>query len=62
MSFIEKKSINCYLLHIYAKPNSKTQKLLDDGNYLIVYLQSKAIQNKANKELISILKKKIECI
>ncbi len=59
MSFIEKISTKSYLLHIYAKQNSKRQDLLDDGKYLIVYLQSKAIQNKANKELISYLKKKL---
>jgi len=59
MSFIEKVSTKNYLLHIYAKPNSKKQNLLDDGKYLIVSLQSKAVQNKANKELISFLKKKL---
>jgi len=59
MSFIEKISTKSYLLHIYAKPNSKKLNLLDDGTYLIVYLQSKAIKNKANKELISIFKKKL---
>ncbi|MFX0043872.1 MAG: DUF167 domain-containing protein [Candidatus Hodarchaeota archaeon] len=59
MSFIEKISSNSFLLHIYAKPNSKKQNLLDDDQYLIVSIQSKAIQNKANKEIISIFKKKL---
>jgi uncharacterized protein YggU (UPF0235/DUF167 family) len=60
MSFIEKISSNSFLLHIYAKPNSKKQNFLVDEKHLIVYLQSKAIQNKANKEIISILKKKLK--
>jgi uncharacterized protein (TIGR00251 family) len=59
MFFIDKKSLKTYLLRIYAKPNSKKQEIVDDGKYLIVKLQSKAVQNKANKELISILKQKL---
>ncbi|MFX1317392.1 MAG: DUF167 domain-containing protein [Promethearchaeota archaeon] len=58
--FIEKKDTRSYLLHIHAKPNSQKQGFLDGGNYLIANLQSKPIQNKANKELISILKKKLK--
>ena len=61
MSFIENITTKSYLLHIYAKPNSKKQNLLDDGRFIIVSLQSKANQNKANKELISIFKKKLVC-
>ncbi|MHA2398783.1 MAG: DUF167 family protein [Promethearchaeota archaeon] len=42
------------------KPNAKFQKCIDDGDYLTIFIRSKPIQNKANKELINLLKKKLK--
>jgi hypothetical protein len=59
MAFIEKKSENIVLLHVFVKPNSKMLNIIEDGDYLHVSLRSKPVKNKANKELINILKKKL---
>jgi len=58
--FIENKSDYSFLLHLNIKPNSKRQKLIDEGEYLTVLLKSKPTQNRANKELITLLKKKLK--
>ena len=57
--FIEKKSEIIYFLYLSVKPNSKKQNVDFDEEKLIISLRSKPIQNKANKELMSILKKKL---
>jgi len=60
--FIKEKSTSEYLLYIYVKPNSKKQRIIpnyEESNYLTVLVRSKAIQNKANKELINLLKNKL---
>ncbi|MHA1756585.1 MAG: DUF167 domain-containing protein [Promethearchaeota archaeon] len=57
MSFLEKNSNNSFLLKIQVKTNARKQKIINDGNFLTIWLKSKPIQNKANKELIDILKK-----
>ncbi len=59
-SFLEKKAENLYLLHTTVKPNAKRQSIVIDEENLIISLRSKPIQNKANKELISLLKKKLK--
>ena len=59
MTYLKKKSENTYLIKLYVKPNSKNQKIIDNGEFLTIYLRSKAIQNKANKELINLLKNKL---
>lgn len=59
-NFIEKKSDNLYILHLSIKPNSKMQRITTNGKYLTISLQSKPIKNKANKELINLIKKKLE--
>ena len=59
-SFIEKKAEDSYLLHIIVKPNAKKQAIVIDADHLIISLQSKPIQNKANKELITLLKKRLK--
>ena len=59
MSYLEKKSETNYLIKLNVKPNSKKQKIVDNGGFLTIYLHSKPIQNKANKELINLLKKKL---
>ncbi len=61
MKFIEKVELTVYLIKIFVKPNSKKQEIylnsLND-EYLTIFLRSKPIQNKANRELLSFLKKK----
>lgn len=63
MKFIEQIEPSVYLLKLYIKPNSNRQKInpIDDFDceYLTINLRSKPIQNKANRELISLLKKKL---
>lgn len=60
MSFLKKKSDNEFILQIHVKPESKKIKILQDDNYLSVSLLSKAVQNRANKELLKLLKKKLK--
>ncbi len=57
---IEKKTDNVVILQVFAKPNSKRQEIVVDGDNLIIQLCSKPVQNKANKELLSLLKKKLK--
>ncbi|KKN47043.1 hypothetical protein LCGC14_0666910 [marine sediment metagenome] len=60
MSYLQKKSETEYLIKINVKPNSKTQKIVDDGEFLTIFINSKPIQNKANKELIHLIKKRLK--
>lgn len=60
MEFIEKKSDKTYFLHLNVKPDSKKFNIVKNGKYLTIYLLSKPIKNKANKELIDILRKKLK--
>ena len=57
MGFLEKKSEDIFFLHAKIKPNSKIQRIIDNNDYLIIFLRSKPVQNKANNELINLLKK-----
>ena len=59
MGFLEKKSEDNFIIHAKIKPNSKNQRIIDNNDYLIVFLRSKPVQNKANNELINLLKKKL---
>ncbi len=58
MTFIEKQTNDTYFLHINVKPNSKKVTIEEDGKFLTMHLLSKPTKNKANKELINILRKK----
>lgn len=62
MVFIERKPFNAFILHLYIKPNSKSQEIIDDGDYLKIKLRSKPIQNKANIELLNLLRKKLKIL
>ncbi|MHA1413206.1 MAG: DUF167 domain-containing protein [Promethearchaeota archaeon] len=60
--FIKKKSDLTFNLHVKVKPNSKRQYIvLNDleDSMITIHVKSPAKQNKANKELIDILKKKL---
>jgi uncharacterized protein YggU (UPF0235/DUF167 family) len=59
MNFLEKKSNVCYIFTIYVKPNSRNQEIAIDGDYLTISLKSKARRNKANKELIKLLRDRL---
>ena len=59
MNFLEKKIDRCFLFMIYVKPNSHYQNIEVDGDYLVISLKSKAQRNKANKELIKLLRNKL---
>ena len=63
MDFIRIKSNNMYLLRIRVKTNSKKQEILrcsETDSYLTILLRSKPVQNKANKELLNLIKKKLK--
>jgi len=57
--YIEKKKDNSFLLYVNIKPNSKKQEIILDEEQIIIRIRSKAFQNKANKELLGLLKKKV---
>lgn len=62
MKFIEQTKPSVYLLKLYVKPNSNRQEIEPydfNSEYLTINLRSKPIQNKANRELISLIKKKL---
>ncbi len=59
MGVIEKYSNMSYIIRLRVKTNSKTQKITNIDDTLTIFLKSKPIQNKANKELISLLKNKL---
>jgi len=60
MRFLEKIDDYTFILRIKVKPNSKKQDLIENDKFLTVYVKSEAIKNKANKELINLLKTKLE--
>lgn len=60
MRFIKQKSNKCYLLNLHVKPNAKRQYIRDNIDYLFISIRSKAVQNRANKELIDFLKNKLK--
>jgi len=59
MSFLKKISGNTLNLSIHVKPNSKEQKIIQEKDNLVVSLKSPPIKGKANKELLKLIKKKI---
>ena len=62
MDFLEIKANNVYLLRVKVKTNSRKQELLsysDTDSWLSIKLKSKPVKNKANKELIKLINKKL---
>jgi len=62
MDFLEIKANNVYLLRVKVKTNSTQQEIMswtDTDAWLSIKLKSKPVNNKANKELINLIKKRI---
>jgi len=62
MDFFEVKANNVYLLRVKVKTNSIKQEISpysETDSWLSVKLKSKPVKNKANKELISLIKNRI---
>ncbi len=62
MDFFEVKSNNVYLLRVKVKTNYIKQEIMPyskTDSWLSVKLKSKPVKNKANKELISLIKNRI---
>ncbi len=47
-------------LAVKAVPNAKSQRIIEENGIVKVYLASPADKNKANKELITLFKKKFK--
>ena len=60
MSFLKEVNNFTYQLNVNVKPNSKNQKITDNGKFLTIQIRSKAVKNKANIELINLLKKRLK--
>jgi uncharacterized protein (TIGR00251 family) len=62
MSFFDRKSKNIYLLRVKVRTNSSKQEILpysETSSWLSINLKSKPVKNKANKELINLIKKRM---
>ncbi len=59
MKFIEKYSNTNFIIKLNVKTNCKTQRVIVHDDFLTISLKSKPIKNKANKELINLLKMKL---
>ncbi len=57
--FLEKREDNSIFLRVNVKPNSKKQEILMNGDFLTIKVRSKALQNKANKEVLKLISKKL---
>lgn len=60
MKFLKKIRDFSYVVHVKIKSNSKKQTIIDNCEFLTILVRSKAIHNKANIELINLIKKKLE--
>lgn len=60
MSIIEKKSETTFILKVNVKPNVRNKEIIIENGYVQIKLTSKPIHNKANRELVKLLKKKLK--
>ena len=60
MNYLQKHSDLVFLLRVNVKPNSKNQNTVERNDFLSISLKSKPVHNKANKELINLIKKKLK--
>jgi len=62
MHYIKKISDNEFIINLFIKPSSKNQQIfrpLSEDKYLTISLRSVPNKNKANIELLKLLKKKL---
>ena len=62
MNYIDQISQNEFLINLFIKPNSKEQKIVSPDpldEFLVIFLRSVPHKNKANIELIKLLKSKL---
>lgn len=62
MSFLESKVKNVYLIRVKVKTNSFKQDIIpcsETESWLSIKLKSKPVKNKANKELMNLIRKRI---
>lgn len=60
MRFIEQLDQFKFRLHVNVKANSKRQDIINGEQFLIVHVRAKPIKNKANNELVFLLKKRLK--
>ncbi|MFX1567179.1 MAG: DUF167 domain-containing protein [Promethearchaeota archaeon] len=60
MNFFKKLTDFVFLLKINVKTNAKIQNITKVNDFLKISLKSKPMQNKANKELINLIKRKLK--
>ncbi|MFX1327336.1 MAG: DUF167 domain-containing protein [Promethearchaeota archaeon] len=60
MKFLKNISNKTYIIKLHIKPSSKSQKIINNNEFLTISLLSKPIQNRANKELINLLRRKLQ--
>ena len=60
MPNIKKITDNIFNISLTVKPGSKQRKIFQDNEKLIVSLKSHPTKNKANKELINLIKKTLD--
>ena len=60
MRFIEQLDKYKFKLRINVKANSKRQEIINSEEFLIVHVRAKPIKNKANNELIFLLKDRLK--
>ncbi|MFX1390884.1 MAG: DUF167 domain-containing protein [Promethearchaeota archaeon] len=59
MKSLERISDFEYIIRLKIKPNSKFQSVINDNGNLKVSLKSKPVRNKANIELINLIRKNL---
>ena len=62
MGYLDIKTRNVYLLRVKVKTNSNKQEILpssETDSWLSIKLKSKPVKNKANKELINLIRKRM---
>lgn len=63
MNYIKQISENEFLINLFIKPNSKKQETIipkAEDEFLVIFLRSVPYKNKANIELLKLLKSKVK--
>ncbi|MGV9171673.1 MAG: DUF167 domain-containing protein [Promethearchaeia archaeon] len=56
---IKESKKNIFLLQVYVKPNSRRERIKPDGDFIAISVKAKARRNKANKDLIKLLRNRL---